>query len=148
MHAPCASQARACVLCVTTMRFAPSRSKPASLEAHGNTIWQLSCSHSTAICDQEFNNPKELRTYDAPVIAEHRGGTNTRQNMSKRPVPHPPHTRGTYCRPEPLYTEKLQVWCRNNLPKPSPCNIHATSCSHYNAFCSITSQTRICRRTW
>ena len=37
---------------------------------------QHSCSHSTVICNQRFKKRKELRTHDAPLIAEHRGGTN------------------------------------------------------------------------
>ena len=56
-----------------TMRFATSRHKPASIYAHGNTTWQQSCSHSATICNQRFKNRIELRTYDAAVIAEHRG---------------------------------------------------------------------------
>ena len=31
------------------------------------------------------SNPKELRTYDAPVIAEHRGGTNTPPFIAHHP---------------------------------------------------------------
>ena len=37
-----------------TMRFATSRRQPASLYAHGNTTWQHSCSHSTAIFNPRF----------------------------------------------------------------------------------------------
>ena len=37
-----------------TMHFATSRPQPASLYAHGNTTWQQSCSHSTAICNPRF----------------------------------------------------------------------------------------------
>ena len=39
-----------------TMRFAASRRKPARIYAHGNTIWQQSCSHSNAICNHRFQN--------------------------------------------------------------------------------------------
>ena len=35
----------------TTRRFATSRSKPASVDAHGNTTWQHRCSHPAAICN-------------------------------------------------------------------------------------------------
>ena len=47
---------------------------------HGNTAWQQSCSHSTAICNRRFNKRIGLRTritssHDAPLIAEYRGGT-------------------------------------------------------------------------
>ena len=66
------------------MRFATSRRQPASLYVHGNTTWQHSCSHSNAICNPELNNCIELRTYNAPVIAEHRGGTNRAWNPPSR----------------------------------------------------------------
>ena len=59
-----------------TMRFATSGSKPASLDAHGNTKQQRSCSHYTAICNQRIKKRIELRTHEQPLIAEHRGGTN------------------------------------------------------------------------
>ena len=142
-----------------TMRFATSASKPASLDAHGNTKRQRSCSHYTAICNQRVKKRKELRTHEQPLIAEHRGGTDSRP---VRPQPHPPHTRGTFHRrPEPLYTEKRKVSCPGFPPKRSPCNIHAAitmrfatsaskpasldahgntkrqrSCSHYTAICN------------
>ena len=44
-----------------------------------------------------------------------------------------------------LHTEKHQVSCSGFLPKTSP---GQQSCSHYNAFCSNTWQTRISLRTW
>ena len=59
-----------------TLRFATSGSKPASLDAHGNTKQQWSCSHYTAICNQRVKKRIELRTHEQPLIAEHRGGTN------------------------------------------------------------------------
>ena len=40
----------------TTMRLATSGSKPASLDAHGNTKGQLSCSHFISFCKQRFQN--------------------------------------------------------------------------------------------
>ena len=59
--------------------------------------------------------------------------------------PHPPHTRGTFHRQlQPLYTEKHQVSFSGFLPKLTPMQ---HSCSYYNAFCSITSLTRISLRT-
>ena len=60
-----------------TMRFATSRRKPASLDAHGNPKWQHSCSRSTATCNQRFKKRIELRTHKQPIVAEHRGGTKT-----------------------------------------------------------------------
>ena len=59
-----------------TMRFATSGSQPASLDAHGNTKRQRSCSHYTAICNQRVKKRIELRTREQPLIAEHKGGTN------------------------------------------------------------------------
>ena len=85
---------------------------------------QHSCSHSNGICNQRFKKRIELRTLEQPLVAEHRGGTNSRQ---KRPQPQPPHTRGTcHRRLQPLYTEKHKVSCSGFLPiKHSPFNIHA-----------------------
>ena len=59
-----------------TMRFATSGCKPASFDAHGNTKRQQSCSHYTAICNQEVKNCRELHTREQPLVAEHRGGTD------------------------------------------------------------------------
>ena len=99
--------------------------KPAQIYARGNTRWQQSCSHSTAICYHRFKKRIE--------IAEHRGETNSRM---KRPQPQPPHTWGTFHRRlQPLYTEKHKVSCSGFVPKTSPMQ---HSCSHYNAFRSIT----------
>ena len=55
---------------------------------------------------------------------------------SKRSKPHLPHTGGTFHRrQQPLYTEKYKVSCSGFLPKTKPMQ---HSCSHFNAFCSIT----------
>ena len=65
---------------------------------------------------------------------------------SKRSKPQPPHTRGTFHRRlKPLYTEKCKVSCSGFLPKTKPVQ---HSCSHYNAFCSMTWLTRMHLRTW
>ena len=72
---------------------------------------QPSCSHSIAICKHKFKKRMELRTQEQPLlqnVAKHIEGT-------KRPQPHPPHTRGTFHR-------RLQP-----LSKQSPCIIHASS---------------------
>ena len=70
-----------------------------------------------------------------------RGGTNSRM---KRPQPHPPNTRGTFHpRLQPLYMKKRKVSCSGFLPNTSPTQ---RSCSHSNAFCSITWLTRISLR--
>ena len=65
---------------------------------------------------------------------------------SKRSKPHPPHTRGTFHRRlQPLYTEKCKVSRSGFLPKTKRMQ---HSCSHYNAFCSMTWLTRMHLRTW
>ena len=65
---------------------------------------------------------------------------------SKRSKPHLPHTRGTFHRRlKPLYTEKYKVSCSGFLPKRKPMQ---HSCSHYNAFYSMTWLTRMHLRTW
>ena len=153
-----------------TMRFATSSSQPASLDAHGNTKRQRSCSHYTAICNQRVKKRIELRTREQPLIAELQGGTN---RAWFDPQPHPPHTRGTFHRrPELLYAEKHKVSCPGFPPKRSPCNIHAAitmrfatsgsqpasldargntkrqqSCSHYTVICNQRVKKRIELRT-
>ena len=85
----------------------------------------------------------QLRTQEQPLVAEHRGGTNSRM---KRPQPHPPHTGGTFHRRlQPLHMDKHKVSCSGFLPKTSPMQ---HSCSHCNAFRSITWLTRISLCTW
>ena len=60
------------------------------------------------------------------IVAKHIEGT-------KRPQPHPPHTRGTFHRRlQPLYTEKHKVSCSGFLPTTLPMQ---HSCSHDNAIC-------------
>ena len=98
---------------------------------------------SNAIRNQRFKKRIELRTQEQPLVAEHRGGTNSRQ---KRPQPQPPHTRGTFSRRlQPLYTEKHKVSCSGFSPNTSPMQ---HSCSHYNTFRSITWLTRMYLHTW
>ena len=71
------------------------------------------------------------------------GGTDS---TLKPPQPHPPHTRRTFHRRlQPLHTKKYKVSCSGFLPKLNPVQ---HSCSHYNAFCSITWPTRISLRAW
>ena len=72
---------------------------------------------------QRFKTRKELRTQEQPLVAEHRGGTDSRM---KRPQPHLPHTRGTFHRRlQPLYMEKRKVSCSGFLPTQAPRNVHA-----------------------
>ena len=72
---------------------------------------QHSCSHSNAICNHSFEKRIELLHTGTAIVAKHIEGT-------KRPQPHPPHTRGTFHRRlQPLYTEKHKVSCSGFLPK-------------------------------
>ena len=63
-----------------------------SLRTWQQSMWQQSCSQSNAIRNQRFKKRIELRRQEQPLVAEHRGGTNSRM---KRPQPQPPHTQGT-----------------------------------------------------
>ena len=103
------------------------------------TIMQpFQCDLQPQIQDTHTNTHKEQ-----PLVAEHRGGTHS---WMKRPQPQPPHTRGTFHRRlQPLYTEKHKVSCSGFLPNTSPMQ---QSCSHYNVFRSITSQTCTYLCTW
>ena len=79
------------------IRFAASRSKPASLYAHGNTKWQQSCGHMRPLqCDLQSQIQETHWT--------------THIVRPERPQPQPPHTRGTFHRRlQPLYMEKCKV---------------------------------------
>ena len=131
---------------------------------------QHSCRHHNAFCSVTWLTCMHLRTWQhqmttimqpfqcdlQPQIQEtHRTthtGTTTRCRTqrrnrlnSKRSKPHPPHTRGTFHRRlTQLYTEKRKVSCSGFLPKRKPMQ---HSCSHYNAFCSMTWLTRMHLRT-
>ena len=132
---------------------------------------QHSCSHYNAFRSIPWQTRTYLRTWQhqmttmkqpfqcnlQPEIQEPHRTTHTdtttrckthRRNNSrtKRPQPHPSHTRGTFHRRlQPLYTEKHKVWCSGFLPKTEPMQ---HSCSHYNAFRNIPWQTRTYLRTW
>ena len=93
-----------------TMRFATSSSQPASLDAHGNTKRQRSCSHYTAICNQRVKKRIELRTREQPLIAEHKGGTN-------RAWFHPSRTRRTH---EVPFIAGRSHFTRKNTRFPAP----------------------------
>ena len=57
-----------------------------------------------------------------------------------------PRSEGTlHRRLQPLYTAKHKVSCSGFLPNTSPMQ---RSCSHHNAFCSMTWLTRMYLRTW
>ena len=95
-----------------------------------------SCSHSSAICNLRFKTRIQIRTGTTTRCRTQRG---THSQM-KRPQPQPPHAGGYtfHRRQKPLYTEKHKVLCSGFLPDTSPMQ---HSCSHYNAFRSITLQT-------
>ena len=70
---------------------------------------------------------------------------NAAKKKANRPQPQPPHGGTFHHRLQPLDTEKHKVSCSGFLPNTNPMQ---HSCSHYNAFCSITSQTCTYLRTW
>ena len=91
-------------------------------------------------CDPQPQLQETHRTTHtgATIVAKHIEGT-------KRPQPHPPHTRGTFHRRlQPLYTEKHKVSCSGFLPKTKPMQ---HSCSHSNAICNHSFKKRIELRT-
>ena len=106
-----------------TMRFATRGSKPASLDAHGNTKQQRSCSHYIAICNQRVKKHIELRTHEQPLIAEHRGGTNRARFDRSR-------TRRTH--EVPFIAGRSHITRKNTrfpapaFPQNEACNIHVT----------------------
>ena len=115
--------------------FRSSRSKPACLHTHGNTRWQQPCSHSNAICSHRLKKRTELRTQEQPLVAEYRGGTNSRM---KRPQQHPPHTEGipVIAGRSHFTWKNTRFLCPPSSPKHTPRNIHATFTMHFAAFSS------------
>ena len=113
-----------------TMRFATSGCKPASLDAHGNTKRQQSCSRYTAICNQRVNKRIESLTHEQLPVAEHRGGTDrARFERSRARRTHEvPFIAG---RGHFLHG-KTQGFLPRLSPKTKPMQ---HPCSHYNAFC-------------
>ena len=142
-----------------TMRSATSRRQLASLYAPGNTTWQHSCSHSTAICNQRFNYRIELRTHDSAVIAEHRGGTNRAwfDRSRNRRTPEVPFIAGRshFTRKNTRFraqlspkTKPMQHPCRHYTMRFAPSRLQPASlyahgnttwqhsCSHSTAICN------------
>ena len=124
-----------------TMRFATSLRQPASLYAHCNKTWQHSCSHSNTICKQRFNKRIELRAHEEALLEEHRGGTDSHriERSRTRRIHEVPFIAGA------TLHGKTQGFVPKLSPKTKPMQ---HPCSHYNAFCNLTSQTRISLRTW
>ena len=105
------------------------------------TIMQpLHCHLQPHAHSRSAQNYAHMNNIEQPHVAEHQGRTDYALKQSQ---PHPPHTQGTFHRQ--LFTEKHQVSCSGFLPNTSPMR---HSCSHYNAFCSITCLTRMSRHTW
>ena len=110
---------------------------------HNRSPMQHSCSHYTATCNR-VNKRTESRTHEQPLVAEHRGGTDS---TLKRPQPHPPHTRGTFHRRLlSLYKEKHEVSCSCLLaPQHKP---HATFMQPLHCDLQQGQQTHRIRHTW
>ena len=123
-HSPCNIHA------AITMRFAASCRKPARIYAHGNTRWQQSCSHSNAICAHR-NNHSLQNTEEEPI---HGWNAPSRTQV----VP---------------FIAGCNHFTRKNARFRAPASSTTQSpmqhsCSHYNAFCSMTWLTRMYLRTW
>ena len=86
---------------------------------------------SATFCNHRFKRCIELRTRQQPLLAEHRGGTNSRM---KRPQPHPPHTGGTVHRRCNHFTRKDTGFrAPASSPTQAPCNVHAAITMHFAA---------------
>ena len=127
-------------------------SSPAAATLHGKTqgfVLRLpphNTRHATFMqpfqCDLQPQLQETHRTTHTgtTIVAKHIEGT-------KRPQPHPPHTRGTFHRRlQPLYTEKHKVSCSGFLPTTHGMQ---QSCSHYhsNAICNHSFKKRMELRT-
>ena len=98
---------------------------------------------SNAICNHRFKKRKELCTLEQPVVAEHRGGTKSRMKRDRG------RNRRTH---EVPFIAGCNHFTRKNrrfgAPASSTTSPMQHSCSHHNAFCSITWLTRMYLRTW
>ena len=119
------------------------RLQPLYTEKHRGFVLRLpphNTRHATFMqpfqCDLQPQLQQTHRTTHTgtTIVAKHIEGT-------KRPQPHPPHTRGTFHRRlQPLYTEKHKVSCSGFLP-----TTHGVqhSCSHSNAICNHSFKKQI-----
>ena len=128
------------------MRLATSGSKPASLDAHGNTKRQQSCSHCNAFCKQRFQNTMYLPC--ARINKTHRSSHYSADNS--QPRPNPARTRRAHEVPfiagrSHFTRKKTQGFLPRLSPKTKPMQ---HPCSHYIASCNIRFQARISRCTW
>ena len=126
------------------------------------SLSQPSCSYSNTIYNVQLQKTIVLRMqprHEAtltqpsqcdlqPQLQETHRTTHTGTTIAvkhiegtKRPQPHPPHTRGTFHRRlQPLYTEKHKVSCSGFLPTTDGMQ---HSCSHSNAICNHSFKKRI-----
>ena len=116
---------------------------PPQNKAHATFMQPLQC--VLPHCDLQPRVQETQRSTHTGTATRCR--TQRRNRLTwKRSKPHPPHTGGTFHgRLQPLYTEKRMVSCSGILPKTKPMQ---HSCSHYNAFCSMTWLTCMRLRTW
>ena len=99
-------------------------------------------SHSTAICNQRFKKRIELRTQNA-LIAAHT--EEEPKNIKATAAATAAHPRYLSSPAEATLHGKTQGF----VPKLSPRTmLMQHPCSHYNAFCNLTSPSRLSLRTW
>ena len=90
---------------------------------------------------------------NAPKAAStHRYNARTKKHQNQRPtLVAPTHTHTRYLSSLAaaiLHSKNTRFCAPASFQNPTPCDTHAASCSYYNAFCSITSLTRISSPTW
>ena len=134
LHAQCASQACACVLCAKQL-------------AQNNTRTPDDKSHAAIPMRSATGDSRTPYNYahtSTPKAASSRGYTAAKKNDKPTPAATVAHTRYLSSSPAATLHGKTQGFVLR-LP---PQNIaHATSCSHYNAVRSINSQTCTYLRT-
>ena len=124
-----------------TMRSATSRRQPESLYAHGNTTWQQSCSHSTAICNPRFQLTIQLRMHESTHSTLRPQQQCGNKKNIKTIVPAPAaHAMYLSVPAGGTLPEKTQGFVPRLSPKTKPVQ-HPYN--PYNAFCTITSPTGI-----
>ena len=119
-----------------TMRFATSGSKPASLDAHGNTKRQRSCSHYTAICNQRarFERSRTRRTHEVPFTA---GRSHFTRKNTRFPAPAFPQNEAHATSIQPL-----QCVLQLQVPNPHLSTHMATQNDNDHAAITLRSATR------
>ena len=123
--------------------------------SHSNPIYNLQLQKTIVLRKQPQHQATFMQPFQCDLQAQiqethrttHTGTTIVAKHIegTKRPQPHPPHTRGTFHRRlQPLHTEKHKVSCSGFLP-----TTHGMqhSCSHSNAICNHSFKKRIELRT-